>query len=386
MSRMLAIFSVVGLALCACFLGAAFWIGGDDIFRNPGSMRGMKPLIDMATRKEWRWQGGDTLALNAPVNVRYEPRGAPGISVTGPADMMKNVRVGEGRIASNAPARSNGRKLEAVVSGVSIRKFVVNGGENLQLGKIDQDALDVHINGAGSVSGEGRVGQLNLVIAGPGDANLGKLSVTDEAKVSILGNGSASLAPQGDLRLFIAGNGRLELRSKPRSISRTILGSGDVSTVPQAPNPPAPTVAVEVTVPMVADIQKEMVLPPQTMSDANVRANSETGDYMVHGSRAADFGRIERETAKISVMSSGSATAEGKVDRLQVNVMGSGRARLGNLAARDVAVTVAGSGSAVISATGNVKITILGSGNVQLLTKPERIDRHILGSGRIIEP
>jgi hypothetical protein len=386
MSRMLAIFSVAGLALCACFLSAAFWIGGDDIFRNPGAMRGMKPLIDMATRKEWRWQGGDTLALNAPVNVRYEPRGAPGISVTGPADMMKNVRVSEGRIASNAPARSNGRKLEAVVSGVSIRKFVVNGGENLQLGKIDQDALDVHLNGSGTVSGEGRVGQLNLMIAGPGSADLGKLSVTNNASVSILGNGDVALAPKGALRVFIAGNGHLKLTSTPKEISRTILGRGDIIAPSGTPLPPAPTVAVDVTVPMVADVQKEMVLPPQTMSDANIRANSETGDYMVHGSRAADFGHIERETAKISVMSSGSATAEGKVDRLQVNVMGSGRARLGNLAARDAAVTVAGSGSAVISATGNVKITILGSGNVQLLAKPERIDRHILGSGRIIEP
>lgn len=389
MSRMLAIFSVIGLVLCAGFLGAAFWIGGDDIFRNPGSMRGMKPLIDMATRKEWRWQGGDTLALNAPVNVRYEPKGAPGISVTGPADMMQNVRVSEGRIASNAPARGNGRKLEAVVSGVSIRKFVVNGGENLQLGKIDQDALDVHINGGGSVSGEGRVGQLNLVIAGPGDANLGRLSVTDDAKVSILGNGNASLAPQGDLRLFIAGNGRLELRSKPRSISRTILGSGDVSTAPQAPVPPASPIEtpVPMPVPVIAEVQKEMPWPPQQrMSGANIHANSETGDFMVNGSRAADFGRIERETARISVMSSGSATAEGRVDRLNVRVMGSGKALLGKLATRDIDVTVAGSGEAVIAATGTAKITILGSGRVRLLTKPERIDRHILGSGRIIEP
>jgi len=380
MSRMLAIFSAIGLVLCAAFLGAAFWIGGDDIFRNPGSMRGMKPLIDMATRKEWRWQGGDTLALNAPVNVRYEPKGTPGISVTGPADMMKSVRVSEGRIASNAPARSNGRKLEAVVSGVSIRKFVVNGGENLRLGKIDQDALDVHINGAGSVSGEGRVGQLNLVIAGPGDADLGKLSVTDDAKVSILGNGNASLAPKGDLRLFIAGNGRLELRSEPKSISRTILGSGEVST--------AQTVSVPVTVPV------PIIVPPIDVDvdvrikdlETGVHANPDTGDFIVNGSRKVDFGRIERDTAKISVMHSGSATAEGRVDRLQVNVMGSGRAQLGKLTARDVTVTVAGSGGAEIAATGNVKITILGSGNVRLLTKPERIERHILGSGRIIEP
>src|SRR5688572_20073 len=130
MSKMLAILSGAGLVLCVCFLGLAYLIGGDDVFHDPRSMQGVKPLLDMATRKEWRWQGGDTLALNAPVNVRYEPRGTPRVSVTGPAELMEHVRVGEGRITSDSPPpRNNSRKMEAVISGVPIRKFVVNGGE-----------------------------------------------------------------------------------------------------------------------------------------------------------------------------------------------------------------------------------------------------------------
>ncbi len=78
MSKMLAILSGAGLVLCVCFLGLAYLIGGDDVFHDSRSMQGVKPLLDMATRKEWRWQGGDTLALDAPLNVRYEPRGRPG--------------------------------------------------------------------------------------------------------------------------------------------------------------------------------------------------------------------------------------------------------------------------------------------------------------------
>ena len=378
MSRMLAIFSVVGLALCACFLGAAFWIGGDDIFRNPGSMRGMKPLIDMATRKEWRWDGGDTLALNAPVNVRYEPKGPPGVSVTGPAELMKDVRVGDGRIASQAKPRSNGRKLEAVVSGIAIRKFVVNGGENLNLGHIDQPALDVHLNGAGTVSGEGRVAELNLVIAGPGNADLGKLSVTADAKVSILGNGAASLAPQGNLRLIIAGNGKLSLLSQPRTISRTILGAGEVSTAQLPPPPPVPALPDTIQ-------QQVQKVQQQAMANAKVHANTATGEFAVRSSRDTDFGHIEREDATISVMNSGSATAEGKVTSLSVNVMGSGKAHLGKLVARDVVITIAGSGEATIAPRESAKITIMGSGTVRLLTKPGRIERSIMGSGEIIE-
>jgi hypothetical protein len=405
---MLAILSAAGLALCAVFLGLAFLIGGDDVFHTPGAER-IKPLIDMATRKEWRWEGGDTLALNAPMNVRYEPKGPPRVSVTGPAELIKDVRVSEGRIASDArqPRREDKKweqKVEAVVSGVAIRKFVVNGGENLNLGHIDQPELEVHLNGAGSVSGEGRVDDLNLVIAGAGNADLGRLSVTADAKVSILGSGTASLAPKGDLRLFIAGNGKLELLSTPKSISRTILGSGDVSTaqLPPPPHvppphvppphvspphiPPPPPALPERIERQVERIERQAQrMARQAEANTRVYANTDTGEFVIRGGRDADFGRIERENARISVLSSGSATAEGKVDRLTVNVMGSGNAQLGKLSARDITITVAGSGEATIAPTESAKITIMGSGRVYLLTRPQRIERRIMGSGQIIE-
>ncbi len=400
MSRMLAILSAAGLALCAVFLGLAFLIGGDDVFHTPGAER-IKPLIDMATRKEWRWEGGDTLALNAPMNVRYEPKGPPRVSVTGPAELIKDVRVSEGRIASDSRSRrsedkKSEQKIEAVVSGVAIRKFVVNGGENLNLGHIDQPELEVHLNGAGSVRGEGRVDDLNLVIAGAGNADLGRLSVTADARVSILGSGTASLAPKGDLRLFIAGNGKLELLSTPKSISRTILGSGDVSTAQHPsppPPPPAPPSMPPPAPPMPAQVEQQVqrieqqarAIQQQAIANAKVYSNTDTGEFVLRGSRDTNFGRIERDSARISVMNSGTATAEGKVDRLTVNVMGSGNAQLGKLSARDITITVAGSGEATIAPAESANITILGSGKVYLQTRPQRIDRRIMGSGQIIE-
>jgi hypothetical protein len=381
MSKMLAILSGAGLVLCVCFLGLAYLIGGDDVFHDSRSMQGVKPLLDMATRKEWRWQGGDTLALDAPVNVRYEPRGAPGVSVTGPAELMEHVRVGEGRIASDSrPRRNNSRRMEAVISGVPIRKFVVNGGETLQLGHIDQQAMEVHINGNGTVTGDGTVERLKLVIAGSGNADLGKLSVTDDAKVSILGNGTASLSPHGELRLFIAGNGKLSLLSKPRNIRQTILGSGNIS-----PAPPEPASAPMPPAPLSPEAQTHVDVQKQVQMNSEIQIQENTGNYVVKGSRSVDFGHIERDDVKITVLHSGSASAEGNVDDLTVNVMGSGKADLGKLSARKLNVTIAGSGNATIAPTEDVKITIMGSGSVRLLTKPGKIERTIMGSGRVIE-
>lgn len=382
MSKMLAIMAGAGLVLCVSFLGLAYLIGGDDVFHDPRSLQRVKPLIDMATRKEWRWQGGDTLALNAPINVRYEAKGTPGVSVTGPAEMLDRVRVGEGRIVSDTSARRGDGKLEAVVSGVPIRKFVVNGRENLDLGHIDQQSLDVHLNGVGTVSGEGQVERLNLTIAGPGKAALSGLSVQQEARVSILGNGEAALAPKGHLRLFIAGNGKLSLASKPKTVSQTILGRGEMETISAPPPPGAPPAPP----PPPGAVPMPMPMPIPMPNEVQIQNGAQDQNVFVKGSQSVDLGHIEQDSLNITIAASGSATAEGKVNRLHVQVLGSGDARLGKLAARSVTVSVMGSGDATLAPSEELKATIMGSGDVRLTTMPAKIERMIMGSGKIREP
>ncbi len=278
--------------------------------------------------------------------------------MTGPAELMEHVRVGEGRIASDSrPRRNNSGKMEAVISGVPIRKFVVNGGGTLQLGHIDQQAMEVHINGSGTVTGEGTVARLNLVIAGSGNADLGKLSVTDDAKVSILGNGTASLSPHGELRLFIAGNGKLSLLSKPKTYARQSWDREISARRRQSPQRPLPCRLPHL-------FWKHRIVRTCKSNGRcipRIQTQENSGNYIVKGSGNTDFGHIEQEDAKISVLHSGSATAEGNVGDLTVNVMGSGKANLGKLSARNIKVTIAGSGDATIAPTEEVKITIMGS-------------------------
>jgi hypothetical protein len=123
----------------------------------------------------------------------------------------------------------------------------------------------------------------------------------------------------------------------------------------------------------------------QVQMNSEIQTQENSGNYVVRGSRHVDFGHIEQQDVKISVLHSGSATAEGSVDELTVNVMGSGKANLGKLSAHKLKVTIAGSGDATIAPTEEVKITIMGSGSVRLLTKPGKIERTIMGSGRVIE-
>ena len=77
--------------------------------------------------------------------------------------------------------------------------------------------------------------------------------------------------------------------------------------------------------------------------------------------------------------------ADGRVDTLTVQVMGSGHVNLGRLLARRVEVTIAGSGDVAVAPSDELKVTIMGSGDVRLMTRPAQIERRIMGSGRIIE-
>ena len=416
MSKTLAILSAAGLLLCVVLLGLAVRIGGDDIFHDARSLQKMKPLIDLATHKTWRWGGGDTLALDAPVNIRYEPKGSPQVSVTGPAELLQHVRVSDGRIAADASiTRVSGRRVEAVISGVPIRKFVINGGENLDLGEIDQPGLDLHLNGSGTVSGRGKVDKLNLTIAGPGKANLGGLSVLGDANISILGSGDTVLSPHGRVKLFIAGSGKLQLLTRPAELRQTVLGSGEVSQLTgeaarealrsvdisriaseaasnalqaNLGNGSIGQMAAEAARKGIDNAQIEQQVQQgiaKGLSQPMVAMDTKNGNVAMRGHKDVDLGHVERDTLNVTIANSGSLTAEGKVDRLTISIMGSGDARLGKLAARSVSVMVMGSGSATIAPSEELKANIMGSGDVHLLTRPQKIERAIMGSGRIIE-
>ena len=405
MSRTLVITTIAGLAICGLSLGAAALVGGDDIFHDPRSLEAVKPLIDLATHKTWRWNGGDSLALDAPINIRYQQEGAPQVSVTGPAEAIEHVRVSAGRIAAdNKLSRKNGRKVEAVVTGIPIRKFVVNGGEHLDLGEVKQPDLDLHINGNGTVTGNGEVDHLRLTVAGPGTAALGGLSVTADAKVAILGNGMVALAPTGDVRLFIAGNGRLAMASKPRSIRQTIIGHGEIEQISAAAaaagmqaaraatqealrNIPATVAAAtEAARAATREALQNIPAPPPPPGGFSDGTHVSGDRVTVRGSQNIDLGHIEQPSLKVTVLNSGSVAADGKVDMLSVEVMGSGNVNLGRLAAREVRVTIAGSGDVTVAPGEELKATIMGSGDVHLMTRPPRVQQHIMGSGHVIPP
>jgi hypothetical protein len=85
----------------------------------------------------------------------------------------------------------------------------------------------------------------------------------------------------------------------------------------------------------------------------------------------------------LSISGSGSMQAQGNVDRLSVKISGSGNARLGELAAKQATVHISGSGKVEASPKDQADVTISGSGDVKLLTRPADLRSKVSGSGRV---
>ena len=167
------------------------------------------------------------------------------------------------------------------------------------------------------------------------------------------------------MNLVITGSGNVFLATKPGQIHQTITGSGRVlgmeaGTPPllpqQPPEPPQPP---------------QPPLPPPAGGSSQYTVRDQT----------MDIGTIDQKSLQIAILGSGKFHAEGKVENLSVQVMGSGKADLGRLAADNVAVRVMGSGDITIAPKGSLQVFIAGSGKVHLRTRPTSISRSITGLG-----
>lgn len=250
MIRNLVIIAVASFVLTvACFAGVAA-LGGRDLIEHGWSIPasvfddeegdvhisvgGKDDAGPPRTRVE-DWDVGATLSVDLPADVSYRPGAVGEVTITGPQALVDRVVIHNGSlrwadtytVSGGRHLRYNRDRLRISVVGPSVKRFVLNGSQELSITGYDQPDLAVEINGPGTVSAAGKAQALTLAIAGSGDANLADLAVRD-ATVSIAGSGDAELSPTGAARVDIAGSGDVTLTVKPASLSSNIDGSGDL--------------------------------------------------------------------------------------------------------------------------------------------------------------
>ncbi|MCM2292821.1 DUF2807 domain-containing protein [Allorhizobium sp. BGMRC 0089] len=101
------------------------------------------------------------------------------------------------------------------------------------------------------------------------------------------------------------------------------------------------------------------------------------------GSEKLALPQLEQPHLVLNIRGSGSVTASGHVHDVDLDVSGSGTARLKDLTAQTAQVDIRGSGDVYITAKKDADVSISGSGDVKLFGNPVLRRSEIRGSGHI---
>lgn len=105
--------------------------------------------------------------------------------------------------------------------------------------------------------------------------------------------------------------------------------------------------------------------------------------FAIAGRSDMNLDRMNQASVKAEIAGTGTITANGKIDDLDIQVAGIGHADFGKVAARSARVRLAGVGSADIAPTDSAKIEIAGPSTVNLYSNPKQLDTEIAGPGQL---
>ncbi|HVI32930.1 GIN domain-containing protein [Phenylobacterium sp.] len=105
--------------------------------------------------------------------------------------------------------------------------------------------------------------------------------------------------------------------------------------------------------------------------------------FRLNGSDRLVLENYSQDELNLDLDGAAEVAAEGQVQRLELEISGSGEADLSDLKAREASVDISGSGEAKIAPTEAADVNISGSGEVILLTNPARLTSDVSGSGTV---
>ena len=108
-----------------------------------------------------------------------------------------------------------------------LNRITINGSADVTMNRINQEKLDLLITGTGDINVTGRVGELTAIIDGSGDMRLANLK-SHSAIARISGSGDINVYATDNLIAEITGSGDINYRGNPRSLQKSIRGSGDI--------------------------------------------------------------------------------------------------------------------------------------------------------------
>jgi hypothetical protein len=105
--------------------------------------------------------------------------------------------------------------------------------------------------------------------------------------------------------------------------------------------------------------------------------------FVVSGSGRLAIHDYRQDQLAVHITGDGAVTADGAAKAAAVEISGSGDADLAGLSLDGAEVAITGSGEAKVGPKSWAKLNISGSGNVDLLSRPRKLESQISGSGHV---
>jgi hypothetical protein len=178
-------------------------------------------------KRDFVWDGTDSVTIRIPGIVRYRRGSGDRVSVRARGWVLNHVRVADGRIEFDCRNIHNAGKVEITLPGVPMRSFALSGAGKMYLDDVQQTELKITTSGAAAVEANGEADEASVSIAGLGKIDMGRLA-TRRLGVSIAGSGDVDVAPQDSADISIAGAGQVRLLTEPKQLNTHIAGAGRV--------------------------------------------------------------------------------------------------------------------------------------------------------------
>lgn len=118
-------------------------------------------------------------------------------------------------------------RLQVAIEMPECEGIKLSGSGRVMSSGFSGGSLDLLISGSGELAAEGKVDRLAARVSGSGVVDALEL-VAGEARADITGSGEVRVQTNGVLRASISGSGGISYRGEPKSLEKSITGSGTI--------------------------------------------------------------------------------------------------------------------------------------------------------------
>jgi hypothetical protein len=257
MIRNLLIVSGAGLVLAIVGIGGSMAVGGADLARHTYTWalddddNGIRfqrttngELKQTMINRQVAWDNREALAIRVPGDVLYvQTSENPGISITGPQQLVDRVTYDSGRIlisdydrdrkayVSWGPSGIRGwntsEGLKIVVRAPSVKSFNLQGETDLEVQGYEHPTLDLVLTGNSDVEVYGRAEKVSVDASGNASAYLQEVISTD-ANINVSGNADVKTAANGKVVINGSGTSVVRMTRRAAEVQQTLSGEAEV--------------------------------------------------------------------------------------------------------------------------------------------------------------